>query len=84
MKNIILGIIMAMTLAYASAQEHNNQTDYQHYADSVTANLDISKVPFGVLYDKVEPVSNLDIFVQGNDSTRSSAVHFMPLKVLSP
>ncbi len=91
MKMIIMGIIMAMSLAYASAQEQNNEMDYQHYADSATANLDISKIPFGVLYDKVEPLSNLDIFVQGNDSTRSSTIHFfqavnelMPLKVLSP
>ncbi len=76
MKTLIVSLALCISAFISIAQEQSADIDYLHYADSVTASLDVSKIPYGVLYDKVEPLSNLDIFVQGNDSTRSSAVHF--------
>ncbi len=73
MKILFISFALVFSALLIKAQEENNEMNYQLYADSVTANLDVSKIPHRILYDKVQPPSNLDIFVQGNDSTRSSA-----------
>lgn len=71
----LAGILLSGTLLYAQDMEEDS-LDYKTYAENVIRNLDHSRVPYGILYDKVQPLSNLDYFVAGNDSSCSNTLHF--------
>ncbi len=59
------------------AQEaQEEETDYRAFATHAIRNLDPARIPHGILYEKVQPLSNLDYFVPGNDSSCSNTLHF--------
>jgi triacylglycerol esterase/lipase EstA (alpha/beta hydrolase family) len=77
MKKLLLAIGLIATGTCVQAQEEvERDMPYETYVQTVTENLNTELIPFGVLYDRVEPMSNLDYFVYDNDSAVSSTDHF--------
>lgn len=75
MKKITLylaALLPGLTPLWAQEEE----PEYRAFATHAIRYLDPTRIPYGTLYEKVQPLSNLDYFVPGNDSSCSNTLHF--------
>lgn len=73
---IILLFTSTRLLSQDTLSDNFLTNNYKEYSDATLSKLDKSKIPFGILYEKVQPLANLDFFQIENKEALTNDIHF--------